>query len=156
MSDVVTTPTARSRLAGGLLAALPLLMGGFLVGIGLDWVPYDPTKVHAPKWVIVVCGLVFVCAGLAVLNATWRRSEQPQPQPIFGIAILIGLTLVCNWVAFGEGERRFTSTTSINDIVVDSRPVDEGTGRFVFGIAAVILDLVLVAIAVNRLRQRPH
>lgn len=141
----------RSRLAGVVLAALALLMGGFITAIGLEWVPYDPAKIHAPQWVIVVCGLVFVCGGLAVLSATWSRDARPQP--LLGVAILIGLTLVCNWVAFGEGERRFTSTTSVNDTVLDSRPVDEGTGRFVFGISAIILDLILLALLIKRLQK---
>jgi hypothetical protein len=152
MSDVSAQSPSRSRLAGVLLAAPFLVMGGFITGIGLEWVPYDPAKVHAPGWVIAVCGLMFVCGGLATLRATWN--QDPRPQPIFGVAVLLGLTLVCNWVAFGEGERRFTSTTSINDTVVDSRPVEEGTGRFVFGIGAVILDFVLIALVINYLRKR--
>lgn len=116
--------------------------------------PYDSAKVHAPRWVIAICGLVFVAGGLAMLRVTWARSAQAQSQPIFGVAILLGIAVVATWVAFGDGERRFTRTTSINDVVVDSRPLDERSGRFVFGISAVILDLVLVALVVKHLRKR--
>lgn len=154
MSDTTTKSATPSRLAGVLLAAPFLLMGGFLTGIGLEWVPYDPAKIHAPGWVIAICGLIFIAGGLAMLRATWARSAQPQSQPILGVAILVGLTVVANWVAFGDGERRFTRTTSINDVVVNSRPLDERSGRFVFGISAVILDLVLVALVVKHLRKR--
>lgn len=151
MSEIPAQSAVHSRLAGVVLAALVLLMGGFITGIGLEWIPYDPAKIHAPQWVIVVCGLVFVCGGLAVLSATWTRDARPQP--FFGVAILVGLTLVCNWVAFGEGERRFTSATSVNGTVVDSGPVDEETGRFVFGISAIVLDLILLALLIKRLQK---
>jgi hypothetical protein len=98
---------------------------------------------------------MFVAGGFAMIAATWRRDAQPRQQPILGATILIGLTLVCHWVAFGDGERRFTRTTSVNDVVIHSRPVDEHTGRFVFGFAAIILDVVLVALLVKHLRRRP-
>lgn len=151
--SVPPEPTAgESRTTGIVMASMSVLAGAFVSGIGLGWVPYDPAKVHAPGWVIVLCGLVFVCGGLAVFSATWNRESKPQP--IFGAAILIGLTLICNWVAFGEGERRFTATTSVNDSDIDSRPIDEGAGRFVFGVAAVILDAALATYLISAWRKR--
>ncbi len=127
-------------------------MGGFLLGIGLGWVPHDPGKVHAPGWLIDIAGLVFVSGGLAVLRLTWSRDRRIQP--LFTASLLIGIALLCNWVAFGQGERRFTRTQYINNAVVDKRPLAERTGRMAFGAAAVALDLVLVALAVHRLRKR--
>ena len=83
-------------------------------------------------------------------HATFRRDDRPQS--FFGTAIVLGLAIVANWVAFGGGERRFTTTTSINGTVVASRPVSERSGRFVFGVGAVILDGVLVVLLIRRFR----
>jgi hypothetical protein len=141
-----------TRLAGTLFAAPFLLAGAFIVGIGCNWIPYDPASIHAPQWVLVTCGVIFICAGLAVLSSTWSRHARPQP--VFGIAILLGLTAVANWVAFGPGERRFTSTTSIGSSTSAPRPVDDLTGRIVFGTGAILLDGILVAIVVRRLRKQ--
>lgn len=141
-----------SRLAGTLLALPFLLMGGFITGIGMEWFPYDPAKVHAPLWVIAIGGLLFVAGGCAVLSATYTRNEKVQQ--VFGLAILVGLAIISNWVAFGPGERRFTSSTSFNGAVTSSREVNDRTGRVVFGIGAVVLDFAIIAFMVNARRRR--
>lgn len=149
-----STPPPLTRLAGTLFAAPFLLMGALIVGIGCNWIPHDPASVHAPRWVLVTCGMVFICGGLAVLSSTW--TGHAKPQAFFGIAILLGLTAVANWVAFGPGERRFTSTTSIGSSTSAPRPVDDLTGRIVFGTGAILLDGILVALVVSRLRRQPR
>jgi hypothetical protein len=147
------SPPPPRRLYGVLLAAFALAMGGFIAGIGFGLVPYDPAKLQAPGWIIAIAGLVFICAGLAVLSATW--SKRSNPPPVFGVAILVGLTVICNWVAFGPGERRFTRTTSVNDDVIVASPASERTGRIVFGFSAIVLDGILVALVVGALRKKP-
>jgi hypothetical protein len=144
--------TIRDRLFG-LLLALPFLLGGaFPIGIGLHWLPLDPAKVHAPGWVLVICGLVFLSAGLAIVAMAVRPGSNPVK--VVSVVCVIGITAVTHWVAFGDGDRKFTHTRSINGIVVDSGPVDEGTGRTVFGIGAVLLDIGLVTLAAIRVRKR--
>jgi len=152
MSTPASQPSARGLLVGILLSLPFLLMGGFLAGIGLHWIPYDPAKIHAPGWIIVICGSMFVAGGVAMLRTTTGRGASSQP--FLGVAILICLTIVAHWVAFGAGERHFTRTTSINDVEFASGPVDEHAGRIVFGAGAVILDLVLAAVVIARLRKR--
>ena len=39
-------------------------VGTFILLIGLEKVDMDPSKIHAPLWVISVCGLMFLLAGL--------------------------------------------------------------------------------------------
>lgn len=145
-----------SRLAAALFSVPFLLAGGAIIGIGAGWIGSDPSKVHAPTWVLVTCGLMFLTAGLAMLNSAIRPGKKPSA--LFGIVILVGLTAVCNWVAFGPGERNFSSRTSVSGRVVDERPVRESSGRIVFGAAAVVLDLIVVwsAVVVVRRRRRPH
>jgi hypothetical protein len=141
-----------SRSAAIWLSAFPMVMGGLIAGIGLQWIPYDPAKIHAPNWVLVVAGLMFISAGFVMLCTTWNRYARLQT--LFGLVIRVGLTLICHWVAFGAGERHFTSNTTFNGVKVDSRAVDEGNGRLVFGIGAIILDVVLAAMLVKLWRKR--
>src|SRR5262245_55376527 len=78
MNEIKQLASHPSRSAPIWLAVLPLFMGGFITGIGLQWIPHDPAKIHAPYWVIVVGGLVFVSAGLAMLSAGWTRYARLQ------------------------------------------------------------------------------
>lgn len=121
------------------------------MGIGLGWIPHDPATVHAPGWVLVVSGFVFFFGGLTLLSFVWF--PQVPLQNVTGLVILVGLALISHWVAFGEGDRKFTRTTSINGSRIESGPVDEGIGRFAFGAGAVMLDLALAALAIRRVRK---
>jgi hypothetical protein len=136
-----------------LLIVLPFLAaGGYLVGVGLHWVPIDPSKVHVPGWVIAICGLAFINAGLAFLDVTWRRSSRLSKG--FGLAVMVGIAIVTNWVAFCDSDRQFTDMYSVAYLEVELGPVDEHPGRMAFGIAAVILDIVLVTLAGVSIRKR--
>ncbi len=42
-------------------------MGTFILLMGLGKIEVDPNKVHAPMWVIAVCGLMFLLAGLFLI-----------------------------------------------------------------------------------------
>jgi hypothetical protein len=152
VTETLRSTSRPTRAIPAWLGAFPIFMGAVCAGIGCGWIPYDPAKVHAPGWVIVVCGISFIGAGLAILSTKWSRDGQPQA--IYGFMILAGLTVVCNWVAFGAGERHFSSSTSINGAKIASHPVDERNGRIVFGVAALILDLMLVAGVVRLVRRR--
>ena len=156
MSAPATPPRPTTSRLVGLLFALPFLAAGVgIIGIGTGTIPFPPDKVHAPPWVIVLCGLVFLCGGLAVVAATFGLEQSVGR--VFGLPIVAALLVVLHWVAFGDGERKFTATTSIDGGVVDARPLAESTGRFAFGAYAILLDAALVAGAIVwwRRRRRP-
>lgn len=54
-------------------------MGTFIFLMGLGKVEVDPGTVHAPLWVIAVCGLMFLLAGLFLiwhgLDGIWRNAR---------------------------------------------------------------------------------
>lgn len=153
--EIAVVRTAPAPLVGGVLAVLLLAMGAFVAGIGLGWVPSEPGSVHAPRWVVVVCGAMFACGGIGVLANALGRGRVVAP--LLGAAVLLGLALVCHWAAFAEGERRFTATTYVGALEVERRAVDERTGRTAFAVAAVSLDLLLLLVAARawRTRRRP-
>ncbi len=60
-------PVSRTTIHGwpSVILGLPFAgMGTFILLMGLEKIEVDPSKVHAPMWVIAVCGLMFVLAGL--------------------------------------------------------------------------------------------
>jgi len=60
---------------GMLLFGLPFVgFGIWMILMGLEIVAVDPSKVHAPMWVITVSGLVFFFAGLMVWGIGGRQA----------------------------------------------------------------------------------
>lgn len=92
-------------------------------------------------WVLGAAGMVFVLAGLMIMlegrdSLTWLNN------------LVIWLFVVClaapfNWVAFGEGERHFSGRSTVMG-VTSSSAAGESEGRALFGIVAVVIDLVVV------------
>ncbi|MGC3957094.1 MAG: hypothetical protein QM813_03750 [Verrucomicrobiota bacterium] len=59
---------------GGWLFGLPFVAGGTAIAlIGLKVIAVDPATVHAPYWVLTVCGACFLGAGLMVWGLTLRQ-----------------------------------------------------------------------------------
>lgn len=158
MSVAATEPVARREppALAALLLALPLLaMGAFIVGIGLGWVPCEPNGLLAPPWVVVVCGAVFASGGVGVLATALGHGRRVTP--VVSALVLAGLMLVCHWIAFAGGERRFTSTSYHAGFELQRSVVDERTGRTAFAFAAVSVDVLLLMVAARawRARTRP-
>ncbi len=132
------SPIGRFFMALGMF-----LIGGFLFGIATGWVQVDPSTIHAPLWVLGAAGMVFILAGMMILLAgndrlAWLNN------------LVIWLFVVCmaapfNWVAFGEGERHFRSTSTVMG-TASSGAASESEGRIIFGIVAVVMDLVVVLV----------
>ena len=89
----------------GLLIAV---MGGFVMAIGTELIVVDPSKIHAPMWVITMVGFVFWLAGLMVaLPATWQMFCTWVLTPI----LLICFLSVFYWVGFFGEDIECTSST---------------------------------------------
>ena len=66
----------RLPFGGFLFSVLFLASGVAITGIGLGLIFYDPNKIHAPRWVITLFGLMFLATGLylaAVVLLTVKR-----------------------------------------------------------------------------------
>ncbi len=135
----------------GLLALGMFFFGGFLLSIVFGWIHTDPSSIHAPLWVLGAVAMVFILAGVMIVLAghdslAWLNN------------IVIWLFVVClaapfNWVAFGEGERHFTSRSTAMG-VTSTGAASESEGRMIFGIIAVIIDLVVVLAPLYALRRK--
>jgi hypothetical protein len=126
-----------------------LLAGTFVCLVALEWIEVDPASIHAPRWVLGVCGGMFALTGLAifyyaVVNALGRGPGSETDENAFpvvgwllGLVISGGLAVVASWVAFGPGERTFTGSVGVGGIGAGG-PASESAGRWVFGIGAVM------------------
>jgi hypothetical protein len=153
MARKISRPlTTRGRVIG-LLLALPFLLAGLHpIAIGLHWIPIDPAKVHAPGWVLVIVGLVFLSGGLAIVAMVLFPKSNPMTW--VSVVLVLGLTAVTHWVAFGDGDRNFRHTRIAGSVRVDMGPVDEATGRRMFAMGAVALDAGILAVGVLLVRKR--
>jgi hypothetical protein len=138
------------------LGVLAVAAGTAVVLVGIGVIPTEETSRHAPPWVIVAAGAVFLTAGVYVVAvgsidlrkpgyiARISRGGRFNPAGwLVGAFIVSTLFAIATWVAFGPGERAFSGDVGGGGVGVGG-PVGERTGRIVFGISAVVLGAVSV------------
>jgi hypothetical protein len=109
--------------------------GAWPLAIGLEIARVDPRTVHAPLWVVALAGACFVIAGMALL----APRENVRLRGFFAGLVVTALAAVCDWIAFGPGERRFGQSISFAGAAMRSGS-GELSGRIAFGVGAVLLD----------------
>ncbi len=144
-------PDRRSRSKGPApwwFGGLFLATGGFIMLMGLEVIPVDPSSIHAPMWVITAAGAVFFLGGVMALT---QGVVSDRTQTALAVVFIALFAVICTWVGFGPGEREFSGGVSLGPVSVGSR--GPSGGRIVFGLSAVVLWLVVVAIAVKAFRR---
>ena len=145
-------------LAGILFGGIFFLAGSLVVLVAADIIHSDPSSIHAPRWVLAAFGGVFVLVGILVaMQASFGPGGQQTLlyqwlQLFLGLALMTLFSSVFLWVGFGPGEREFSTTTTIGPIST-SGTGGEGTGRFIFGGAGVLMVFFTIAMAVSQLRK---
>lgn len=132
------------------LGTLFAAVGGGIILIGLGVIPVDPAQVHAPYWVLTMAGLVFFFAGAMALT----KGHLPDgANTVLAMLLISMMATICTWVAFGSGERAFSSGGSLGPISTSSKGGNEQTGRWVFGASAILMWLIVLGILVGGLRR---
>lgn len=133
-----------------------------LIGFGV----IAPASQDAPRWVASAVGLMFACAGAAIVvdygigggldPSGDFKPGAPLPLRIanlsLGLAIVGLMASVFGWVAFGPGPRQFTSTLTLPFMPLRWRS-GEWTGRAAFGAASILLVVMFVACGVSGVRR---
>ncbi len=136
----IRDPSPRARL---LMALGMFCFGGFLLGIAMGWVHADPSSIHAPLWVLGAAGMMFVLAGVMILLV--GRDSLGRLNNLVIWLFVVCLAVPFNWVAVGAGERQFRGTSTVMG-AASSGAASESEGRMIFGIIAVVIDLVVVLV----------
>jgi hypothetical protein len=119
-------------------------------------------KFHAPRWVVGAAGgaLVFFGSWTAAVYARGfdpSRPDQNLPSPAVQLAVFIpGMLLFAapfHWIAFGSGPRQFSTTLSIPFLSLHRNTGGGLGGRIAFGLGALMIDAMLIAIVVRLARQ---
>lgn len=120
------------------------------------------STLHAPLWVGVLAGGVFILAGSALVlrwfaGGDANDGEMPKSAPLWlravyylmGLAVIGALAAIGTWVAFGPGTRAF----SVSIPFLGSGPGNEWIGRGAFGLGAILTWLFFVVAAVSWSRK---
>ena len=135
-------PPVVKWLFGPLLLAAGAL--GLAVAFGL--IRLEPSRTHAPLWIVGAIGVSFAAMGLVLLLDGVEAFKRIRGWLAF--VFLVSFAAVFNWVAFGPGERHFTTRTSVGSGAIGVTSVAEGGelgGRIAFGVFAVLLDLLIAS-----------
>lgn len=136
---------------GGLFTAA----GMAIMFVSFGWIPVDPASVHAPMWVLGLCGLVFFLPGVLLCYYGIRNGllpdgalppkENPWSGPgwFVGACIISVFAAIGLWVGFGSGPREFGGGLTGS----------EGEGRFVFGSMGVLCAALAVWVWYRGLRE---
>jgi len=129
-----------------LFGGSAFLMGVLILGAFLGVVPTDGGRFFAPPAVIIALG-----SGLVLFAALlWIPPKTPALVKSGLVLLALALTaIVCNWTAFAP-EVVYSSSTSIGPFAFLGS--DQLGGRIVFGLAALIVDGVILAVLVGWVR----
>ena len=127
-----------------LVGVVVLAAGIALVALGILR-HSDPAEPLA--FLVIPAGLVFVFGGLLVLLP-------PKLNPPLAALMVTSLAVIFDWVAFGPGERHFTSYVGGAGAGV-SWTSGELAGRAFFGVLALIMDVAAIGLWL-RLVRRPR
>lgn len=131
-----------------LMASAFLFFSGFLFAFVFGWLP---AKENAPIWVIASVAEFFALCGILIwlIGSTrfaWLRNS-------VSWLFLVTLALPFNWIAFGKGERHFSGSLSLGTVLMNNTSPGESAGRIVFGIFAMLLDLMVLFLPFQMLKR---
>jgi len=144
-------PRGGSKLGdGGLyfIAAFAVIMGLITVGIATGVIESGEDFLEAPRWVGGSLGVALMMGGLAPLA---MRSRYGWMRNLPGPVIVVILTAVANWLAFGPGDRAGTTTLGPVSFFWSDTPwwVDRILPVLIVG----FWDLLIVATSIRHLRK---
>lgn len=139
---------------------LSLAGGTAMILASFGVIPFEPRAGEAPLWVLALAGGAFAMAGLVLLvqgagRASPTTGELPPGSPLWmrlvqsalSLGVMTLLALVGSWVAFGAGERHFSTAGLVEG------HVNEMVGRGVFAFGALIAWLCVALFAVGAVRR---
>ncbi len=150
-------PYPRSRGSNFTAGILIILMGSLVVAIAMGWIGTDPSRIHAPRWLLIVFGASFVLAGVWSIFQQATRAEgdtrlKGWVNYAFALLVLAALSVICLWAGFGSGEHLFVQDIGTG-LDPETRPVDPTAGRIFFSAFGVLMSLVTVCFAASQPRK---
>ena len=132
-----------------LFGSLFIFVGAFVFLMAVDVISVPDEDINSPRWVLAAVGMVFALAGAMVMVNGVKSGfgDSPLYKWIYNGMVLIFLIIFAapfHWVAFGSGERTFTSSTGVGGVSVSQSGGDDIGGRLAFACGAVLMDLFIL------------
>ncbi len=134
-------------LFGGIFISVGALI--FLVSVDVIHIPEE--DFNAPRWVVAAIGIAFSLAGAMVMVNGLKSGygDQPLLKWVYNGMLLIFMIVFAapfHWVAFGLGERSFSSSVGVGGVSITQNSGGELGGRLAFGCGAIFMDLFILFI----------
>lgn len=127
------------------LGYLALAVGGCVAAVAVGIIPAPEKSFHAPRWVLLLCGLLFAAAGGLVLTY-----DRPRARNVFPPLMMISLGTIALWVAYyGEANQFHSNLPTSPGTTVSAARIAFGLG----GAACWLLAVVTTAREFLRRRQ---
>jgi hypothetical protein len=137
-----------------LVATACSVAGLTILALAVGVIPYPPGQPSAPRWVIGLAACLFIAGGWVPMAVRW--GAESWKSRLVGAGVLLPLTTVFNWIAFGPGPRVFSGGMAVAGSAATHGAVPESIGRIAFGVVAVLLDVWVVVIVVKWMRGNPR
>ena len=144
MSGASASLSAPVNPDGSFTASKPPVLMGVIFLLAGTAICFAPPDGHAPKWILCTVGVMFAACGLLLLV---MRLENKVYSKIVGGVVLVLFLVVFHWVSFGPGERIGTTTMPFSTS-------HAANVRLPFAIATIFMDVVIVAVLVQRFLKR--
>ncbi|MBT3322543.1 MAG: hypothetical protein HN392_09700 [Anaerolineae bacterium] len=138
-------PQRPENLLGGMIfGSIFFLVGSLIVLVAADIIHADPSSFNAPRWVIGAAGGSFMLAGTMVALQSAFGPEGMETklylwlQFLMGLAFMLFFSSIFLWVGFGEGEREFSTSTTLGPITTNGTS-NISSGRLIFGSGGVFM-----------------
>ena len=143
----------KSFLGMALFGTIFMVVGAFIFLFSVDVLEVSDESFNAPRWVVAAVGVFFIIGGTMPMLQGLKELVGGEPpwlrflNQLVGFMFLLLLAIPFNWVAFGSGEREFSSETSIGPISFFASGLSGG--RCAFGAFAMLLNILLLYVVIR-------
>lgn len=117
-----------------------LAIGAFIIAVGAGLIPRALEGAHAPAWVIIAAGGVFVLAGASILL---RDRVPPSVSELLANLLWTLFAAIAAWVAWGGGKGEIYGSGIALAWLINFD--GQAMGRFVFAASAILLAAIAAA-----------
>jgi hypothetical protein len=148
-ADAALAASAGNLSPGGRIAvgSLVAAMGLLMIGLNVHAALKATHALTSEDFIGSLAAMMFVLGGALLALPPGRAGLQR----LIGTLLVTTFALTLDWVAFGPGTRQFSG--GISYIVGIGFPLSEFSGRVVFGIGAVCLDIAAAVMWVGLIRR---
>ena len=123
-----------------------ILMGLPFILISVNLLSIDESTLHAPKWVLGLCGFIFSLSGVIML-----LGEKSHFNNLLAGLLILSFALVGGWVALFGSAEQFSG-----GLTVLSETQNVNIARVLFGIGSLICFAITIYAIRQHFKKKPY